>query len=277
MSLVSSSLTPPSSKTLSDKLLKVSVYLITTTVWISALLFGLYILAFYAAALYEGNMDRWNTVLPKLYEQNTRTANSGIGLHFAAGGVILVLGCIQLMDGMRNRYPALHRWSGRIYLVSCLLAAVGGLIFILVKGTIGGTVMNLGFGLYGVLMFIAAVETYRHAVAGRLEKHRVWGLRLFALAIGSWLYRMDYGFWLLFKGGGHNSGFTGGFDQFMSFFFYLPNLLVVELFLRAKSYQASGLLKSLAAFVLLLATAFLLTGTYFFTKYYWGPAIIEFF
>ncbi|NBA88362.1 DUF2306 domain-containing protein [Emticicia sp. CRIBPO] len=262
-----------SSTPVSQKIFRIATILLTATVWVSALLFGLYILAFYAAALYEGHMDRWNEILPRLYEQKTKAATTGIGLHFAAGGIILILGSIQLMDGIRERFLTFHRWTGRIYVLACLLAAVGGLIFIAVKGTIGGTVMDIGFGLYGVLMFIAAIETYRHAVAGRLEKHRAWGLRLFALAIGSWLYRMDYGFWLLFKGGGHTSEFNGAFDMVMAFFFYLPNLLVVEIFLRARSYNAKPVAKIAASVVLFLATGFLLTGTYFFTKYYWGPAI----
>lgn len=265
------SLSPPTP--VSQRIFRVTTILLTATVWISALLFGLYILAFYAAALYEGDMERWNGVLPRLYEQKTTGATTGIGLHFAAGGIILILGSIQLMDGIRERFLTFHRWTGRIYVLACLLAAIGGLVFILAKGTIGGTVMDIGFGLYGVLMFAAAVETYRHARAGRLEKHRAWGLRLFALAIGSWLYRMDYGFWLLFKGGGHTSEFNGAFDMVMAFFFYLPNLLVVEIFLRARNYNASPALKMAASLVLLLATGFLLTGTYFFTRYYWGPAI----
>jgi len=47
---------------------------------------------------------------------------------------------------------------------------------------------------------------------------------------------MDYGFWLLLGGGrGHNHDFHGPFDQVMAFFFYLPNLLIVEAFIRAKS------------------------------------------
>jgi hypothetical protein len=153
---------------------------------------------------------------------------------------------------------------------------VGGLVFIGMKGTIGGVVMNVGFGLYGVLMFIAAIATYRYAVVGQLANHRAWALRLYALAIGSWLYRMDYGFWLLLADGlGHTKSFSGPFDRVMAFFFYIPNLLVVEALLRARQSSVSPGLKLLSSFVLLLATCFLLVGTYFFTLYYWGPAIVS--
>src|SRR5690606_13568844 len=149
-------------------------------------------------------------------------------------------------------------------------------LFIFLKGTIGGLLMDIGFGLYGVLMFVAAVQTYRHAWGKRMEKHRAWALRLYALAIGSWLYRMDYGFWLLLTDGlGHTQQFTGVFDKVMFFFFYIPNLLVAEAFIQARDYKASSALKFAASFVLMFATIFLLVGTYYFTMYYWGPAIIK--
>lgn len=260
----------------SDMVLRWAGIALIATVWVSALLFGLYILAFYAAALYDGNMTKWNKILPGLYQPGSRAATIGIGMHFAAGGIILVLGCVQLIEKIRQLYPKVHRWVGRVYVVASLLAAIGGLIFIFIKGTIGGTVMDIGFGLYGVLMFVCAIETIRHAKARRLTKHRVWALRLFSLAIGSWLYRMDYGFWfLLADGAGHSKDFHGAFDQVMSFFFYIPNLLVVELFVRAREVKSSPIIKITASVVLFTATLFLLLGTYFFTDRLWGPAIMS--
>jgi hypothetical protein len=250
--------------------------LLVATVWISAGLFGLYILAFYAAALYTGDMEQWNGVLPGLYQRNLPAATAGIGLHFAAGGIILLLGSIQLIERIRVHYPAFHRWVGRLYVIASLLVAAGGLLFIVLKGTIGGTVMDIGFSLYGILVFLAAIETYRHATAGRFGKHRAWALRLYALAIGSWLYRMDYGIWfLLADRAGHLENFHGTFDRVMAFFFYIPNLLVAEVFIRSRTLRTAPVLNIASAIALLLVTGFLLTGTYYFTKAYWGPAIIK--
>ncbi len=260
---------------LSAKLVYVAAVALVTTVWISATLFGLYILAFYAAALADGDMLAWNHVLPGLYQPEQRAATIGIGLHFAAGGIILVLGCVQLVAAVRSRYPALHRWLGRVYAAAALVAGLGGLTFIAVSGTIGGTVMDIGFGLYGALMVIAAVQTVRHARAKRLETHRAWALRLFALAIGSWLYRMDYGFWfLLADGAGHTPSFDGWFDSLMAFWFYVPNLVVAEIFIRGRLATTHPALRVAAAAALTAATGFLMLGTYFFTAKQWGPAIL---
>ena len=65
--------------------------------WFSALCFGLYIFAWYGGALHTGAMDRWNDKLPELYTAQTPFATLGIGLHFAAGAVILLFGPLQLL------------------------------------------------------------------------------------------------------------------------------------------------------------------------------------
>lgn len=242
--------------------------------WLSGALFGAYIVAFYLGAIPVQALDRWNRTLPALYEAGHPGATVGIGAHFAVGAILLLLGPIQLVRPFRDRFRAAHRWMGRVYVSAAALAGGGGLIFILLRGTVGGTVMNVGFGLYGLLMLVAAFQTYRHAQAGRFDQHRAWGIRLFAMVIGSWLYRMEYGFWLPLTGKlGHAHNFSGGFDQVMAFFFYVPNLILAELFLRAgrragRAGQAAG------AVLLLAATLIVLAGTWYFAVGYWLPGIM---
>ena len=94
--------------------------------------------------------------------------------------------------------------------------------------------------------------------------------------MGSWLYRMDYGFWFVLADGvGHTADFRGPFDMIMSFFFYLPNLLLVELYLRGCLPWATATGRALAVAGLSAAIAVLLLGTYFFTTDLWGPAIVD--
>jgi hypothetical protein len=263
----------PAGAAVSDRLFRWSRTGLIVTAWVSATLFGLYVLAFYAGALLDGVLVHWNDNLEGLYAPHSPVATFGLGLHFAAGGIILALGCIQLMGSVRQRLPGLHRWVGRVYVTASLLAGLGGLAFIAVRGTIGGPVMNTGFALYGILTTVCAIQAFRHARARRLELHRAWALRLFALAIGSWLYRMEYGFWLLLDGG-HTHDFRAPFDYLMAFFFYLPNLLFVELLLRARR-EGPPAARLAAAALFTAATLLVLLGTYYFTRFYWGPAIVQ--
>jgi uncharacterized membrane protein len=259
-----------------DRILSISAQVLAGIVWLSCLIFGLYILSFYFVALLDGNTSQWNKVLPGLYDVDAEGATMGIGVHFAAGGIILILGCIQFIKSIRCNYPNIHRWLGRIYVLASFLTATGGLLFIALKGTIGGWVMDIAFAGYGILTFIAALQTIRHARLGQFEAHRAWAIRLFALAIGSWLYRMDYGFWFLFTEGiGHTKNFNGPFDYFMDFWFYLPNLAVAELFIRRKTLSDSLLMRWGSIGTLWIANAFLILATYFFTKRLWGGAILD--
>ena len=255
--------------------LRWSVIGLVASSWLSAAVFGAYILAFYIFAI-PAHLSSWNDNLPGLYEKGNTSALIAMSTHLLAGAIILVLGPIQLMSSVRQRWPALHSWLGRVYVLTAGVAGLGGLGFILTEGTIGGPVMNAGFGLYGILVTLAAIETYRHARALRFETHRAWAIRLFALAVGSWLYRMDYGFWLIAAHRlGHTSNFHGPFDVVMSFFFYVPNLIVAELFLRAERLPSNFGLRFSAGTCLNVASLIVLIGTYYFTRFYWGPAILN--
>lgn len=244
--------------------------------WISGAIFATYIVVFFGGALAAGMGERWNRALPGLYDAGTPLATLAIGAHFLTGGVLLLLGPIQLIGPVRRAAPALHRWLGRLYVVSAGAAGLGGLGFILASGTIGGPLMDVGFGLYGALMVLCAALTYVHARARRLAQHRAWAIRLFALTIGSWLYRMEYGLWfLLFGSLGRGADFSGWFDAVMVFFFYLPNLAVAEIVLRMGGAPRSALANVAAIALLLLATVLIGVMTATFTARAWAPRILD--
>lgn len=244
-------------------------------VWISSFIFGLYILANYASAYFDDDLQRWNNVLPEIYVPGQPAASIGIGIHFAAGGLILLLGGLQLIEGIRINYPRFHHWTGRFYIFVSLIAAIGGLSFIAIRGTVGGLVMDIGFAGYGILMFIAAIQTVRHAMKRELMLHQAWAWRLYALAIGSWLYRMDYGLWLILTDWiGHTQEFDGWFDNIMSFFFYVPNLIIVEFMIRARNQPSNKRLQAIASTSMVLACGVLLVATWGFARVAWIPAIM---
>jgi hypothetical protein len=172
---------------------------------------------------------------PHYIRSDNPIANLSIFGHMAAGAAITVLVPLQLVPSLRLRLPTLHRWSGRLIILAGIAAAVGGLVYIPLRGTIGGMPMNIGFSLYGVLVLITALQTIRYARARRIAEHNAWALRFFCLALGSWLYRVHYGLWYLATDGlWSNPQFTGGFDQVQSFAFFLPYLVGAEIYLRLK-------------------------------------------
>jgi len=172
---------------------------------------------------------------PHYLQSDLAVANFGIFLHMVFGGVITFLAPIQLITQLRQRFPAVHRWSGRIIATAAIITAIGGLTYIVARGTIGGWPMDAGFSLYGVLTLLTAVRAWQLARRGNYLDHSKWALRFFWLAIGSWLYRVQYGIWYLLTDGLWTTPeFTGAFDLAMMTGFYLPHLIGVEIYLRAK-------------------------------------------
>lgn len=169
-------------------------------------------------------------ILGRLYAPESWFSNASISLHMVAGAIITCLAPLQIIAPVRNRWPRLHRLSGYLIVTLSVSAAFGGFGYMLLRGTVGGPLMTAGFSLYGALMLLCSVQTVRFARSRRFDTHRRWALRLFVLAIGSWLYRVHYGIWFATTGGvASNLDFTGLFDQIQVFAFYLPYLLLLEL------------------------------------------------
>lgn len=170
----------------------------------------------------------------RLHHADQSISNLAIYGHMIAGGLLTILAPLQLITPLRQNFPVFHRFIGYILAGLAVLTGIGGLVYILWQGTIGGWAMNIGFGIYGALVIGAAVQTVKLA-RQRNPSHREWALRLVVLALGSWLYRIHYGVWyLLTDGACSRPDFSGGFDLIQNFAFYLPYLLILEIWMRSR-------------------------------------------
>ncbi len=166
--------------------------------------------------------------------------SAAIFLHMLTGGLITVLAPLQLLPQVRRNAPGVHRAMGRVIVAAALVTAVAGLSWIAAQGTIGGSEMSAAFALYGALMAICAVQTLRHARNRDVLRHRAWALRLCVLSIASWLYRVHYGLWYALTGGlASNDAFDGTFDRLQVWAFFLPYLVLLEIWLR-RGRSATG-------------------------------------
>jgi hypothetical protein len=156
------------------------------------------------------------------------------------GALVTLLTPLQLMSSLRDRWPTVHRAIGYLLITAAMLAAAGGLVYIAVRGTIGGTLMDVGFSLYGACLLVAAAMTVYHARRCDRQRHRQWALRFFFLAIASWLYRVHYGVWHAMTGGwASEKDFSGLFEQIQNFAFFVPYLISLEIYFRFRRRTAS--------------------------------------
>lgn len=107
-----------------------------------------------------------------------------IYLHFIGGILVMIIEPFQFLR------LGSHKITGTIYIFSCILSAVGGLIFIAFNGTVGGKGMSIPFTIYGILMIIYPLITWYYAKQRNYEQHQKWVIRLFLLENGSMIYRM---------------------------------------------------------------------------------------
>ncbi|MFQ6774410.1 DUF2306 domain-containing protein [Cereibacter sphaeroides] len=168
----------------------------------------------------------------RLFHPEARVATLAIYGHMVLGGLLTLLAPLQLLGVVRRRWASIHRGLGYAVAGLALATGAGGLLYILGQGTVGGPWMSVGFGLYGLLLMLAAVRTVTLA-RSRDPAHRAWAGRLVILALGSWIYRMHYGLWHATTGGlATAEDFSGTFDRVQVFAFYLPYLLLFEILRR---------------------------------------------
>jgi hypothetical protein len=109
--------------------------------------------------------------------------------HILFGSVALVTACLQIWPWLRRTHPAVHRWSGRVYLFGGVFP--GGLAVLGVAPfSSTGPVSAVGNTVLAVLWLLTAVAGYRAARGRRYGDHRRWMLRSVALTFSIVLNRV---------------------------------------------------------------------------------------
>jgi uncharacterized membrane protein len=164
------------------------------------------------------------------FEAN-RTA---IMAHVFASSVALLLGPLQFLPGLRARWPALHRWSGRAYLgIGVLIGGVSGLL--MAQVAYGGLVGRLGFACLAVAWLLSGARAYAAIRAGDIGTHQRWMIRNFALSFAAVTLRL----WL------PGSVALGvAFDlayPAIAWLCWIPNLIAAEWLIRRQSARAAAI------------------------------------
>lgn len=258
---------------LSNKLKRVTSMLFAIGV-AGQLLFVFYIVAFYGGILLSGNYEKINEQLPHGIIEGDTIGNIMLGIHLFLAAVITFGGPIQFIPAIRNRFPAFHRWNGRIYFVTAFVISFAGLYMNTTRGAHGGVMGYLGNALNAVLIMAFSVIAWRTAMQRKFKVHKRWALRAFLMVSGVWFFRLGYGLWLLltgFSAPGMTSNLSGPFDIFLMFGHSLVPLLILEFYFYAKKHANPSIQKFAVAFFSLLCVL-LAAGIVMVTLVFWLPA-----
>lgn len=240
---------------------------------IGQLMMAAYVAVFYGGAALRGDLAGWNKVLPHGYVAGDTVGNLIVASHLLFTVFIIVGGALQLIPGVRQHWPVLHRWNGRIYLASALVMSIGGLLMVWTRDSAGDPAKHIGISLNALLIIGCAGMALRHAVARRFAEHRHWALRLFLVVGGVWFFRIGLMFWILINGGpvGFDpKTFQGPFLTFLSFAQTLVPLGVLELYLRAQDAGRPRAQLAMAASLIML-TLMTATGIFAASMMLWLP------
>lgn len=141
--------------------------------------------------------------------------------HAVAAAVALGLGGFQFVSALRRRWPRLHRGSGRVYVLACLLGALTALW--IAPDASSGKLATFGFSVLAAAWIYTTLTAWRLAVQRDFAAHRRWMIRSFALTFGAVTLRLQILAVLPF-------GLTyGDVSQVLAYSSWIPNLAVVEL------------------------------------------------
>lgn len=210
--------------------------------WLAVALIGQwaffsYIAAFYGPNLFTGNFQAW-AALGKLgavaYRPGDTVGNLTFGFHALAAGIIAFGGALQLIPGVRARFPAFHRWNGRLFLFTVTGLALSGFWLVWVRQSSPDTLSAISTTLNGGLILSFGALALRAAVRRDLVVHRRWAMRLYLVSNAQWFLRIGlFSFMIISMSLGLKVK-AGPFLMFWTPGCYLVPLAVLELYLRAK-------------------------------------------
>lgn len=155
-----------------------------------------------------------------------RTAFYG---HVIFGPIALMTGPFQFLPKLRARNIKAHRLLGAIYIVSCLLSGLAGLLA--AQWANGGHWTELGFSLLAVSWIYTTTKAYLAVRKKDISAHQKWMVRSYALTLSAVTLRL----YLPVLQGGFDLTFIESY-QMVAWLCWIPNIIVAELWLRTKQF-----------------------------------------
>ena len=259
----------------SASILKFAARLCFAVLVLGQLIFGFSIAAFYGLASWRAHWESWNHTMRQGYIPGATMGNAVVAAHVLTASIVVLTGTMQLVPAIRQRLPALHRWTGRIYLLSAVLLGSAGVVILWTRSVFGDLPERIGSTINAVLILVFAALTLSTALNRQFVAHREWALRLFVVVSASWFFRVAVTLVVAVNGGPF--GFdprtlTGPFLSFMTFAQYLGPLAVLELYLEAGP-KASARRRGATGIGLILVTLAMAAGIGLIAAGSWLPNI----
>lgn len=133
------------------------------------------------------------TLNPEVYFEKQKAVylahTSGILIHIIGAMLAIIIGPFQFLpQSITKRYLKLHRWLGKIYMLGILFGGLGGLYMAFLA--YGGFIARLGFAILAILWLLSGYMAYKHICTRKIQPHRRWMIRNYALTFAAVTLRL---------------------------------------------------------------------------------------
>ena len=105
-------------------------------------------------------------------------------VHVLAGVAFGITGPVQFVRALRNRFGALHRVSGRIFVLSGTVIGLSGLSILAQVTSQRTPIVDIARGLFGFALLIALAMAMVAIRNRDFLRHRAWAIRSYAIGMG---------------------------------------------------------------------------------------------
>jgi tetratricopeptide (TPR) repeat protein len=234
--------------------------------------FAFVVASFYGMTAARGNVHGWNKFVHGIVPGD-HMGNLALMLHLFSAVAVMSAGAVQLVPGVRDRFPTFHRWNGRFYLLTALGVSGAGLYMTWFRLTVGDLPQHIASSLNAVLIWLCGALALRYALARDFRTHRRWALRLFLVVSASWFIRiMLFLSLFLFQRALDPNTIQGPFFTFLSFAQYVVPLAVLEIYFYARDHDAA-LPRIATATLLFVLTLGMIGGLFAVGSAIWVPQV----
>lgn len=150
-------------------------------------------------------------------------------LHIVPGLLMVLLMPLQLSTRLRVRWPALHRWSGRLFVLTGLLVSMTGVVMNVIFPVVGGLLKVTVIYVMCIAELTTLALGMRAIWRRDVPAHRRWMVRAMGVALAAGTAGV---FVVPFYAAGALSDTVVGVGRWLGF---LTTMAVVELWLRPSS------------------------------------------
>jgi uncharacterized membrane protein len=145
------------------------------------------VLALAVAAVFVPPYLAGGTTVPNL-DRITPGYYTSLVIHALPAGIALITGPWQFVPRFRTRFPRAHRVTGRVYLISVVVAALAAVYSSAV--TKSGFPLQVAFFVLIVAWLYTAAKAYRAIRRREVQLHRIWMVRNYALTFAAVTLRL---------------------------------------------------------------------------------------